>query len=82
MVPNGLAHTGLGAGSRAQARLYRVWNVPQAASPEEALLDLARRFSAGKTSRLYKRLVYKDQTATSATATETNNEIAGSFISL
>jgi len=63
-----------------QARLYRVWNVPQAASPEEALLDLAAQvLGAGKTSRLYKRLVYKDQTATSATATETNNEIAGQF---
>jgi zinc protease len=63
-----------------QARLYRVWNVPQAASPEEALLDLAAQaLGAGKTSRLYKRLVYKDQTATSATATDNNNEIAGQF---
>src|SRR5208283_1449733 len=32
-----------------------------------------------KTSRLYKRLVYKDQTATSATASDSNNEIAGQF---
>ena len=63
-----------------QARLYRVWNVPQAASPEEALLDLAAQvLGAGKTSRLYKRLVYKDQTATSATASDNNNEIAGQF---
>ncbi len=63
-----------------QARLYRVWNVPQAASPEEALLDLASYvLGEGKTSRLYKRLVYKDQIATSATATDSNNEIAGQF---
>jgi len=63
-----------------QARLYRVWNVPQAASPEEALLDLAAQaLGTGKTSRLYKRLVYKDQTATSATATDDNKEIAGQF---
>ncbi len=63
-----------------QARLYRVWNVPQTASPEEALLDLAAQvLGGGKTSRLYKRLVYKDQTATSATASDSNNEIAGQF---
>jgi len=63
-----------------QARLYRVWNVPQAGSPEEALLDLtAQILGAGKTSRLYKRLVYKDQIATSATASDNNSEIAGQF---
>jgi zinc protease len=63
-----------------QARLYRVWNVPQADSPEEALLDLAAQIlGQGKTSRLYKRLVYKDQVATSATATDNNSEIAGQF---
>ena len=63
-----------------QARLYRVWNVPQADSPEEALLDLAAQIlGQGKTSRFYKRLVYKDQVATSATATDNNSEIAGQF---
>ncbi len=63
-----------------QARTYRVWNVPQTGSPEEALLDLAARvLGQGKTSRLYRRLVYKDQIATSATATDSNNEIAGQF---
>jgi len=63
-----------------QARLYRVWNVPQADSPEEALLDLAAQIlGQGKTSRLYKRLVYKDQIASSATATDNNSEIAGQF---
>jgi zinc protease len=63
-----------------QARLYRVWNVPQADSPEEPLLDLvAQVLGQGKTSRLYKRLVYKDQIATSATANDGNNEIAGQF---
>ena len=63
-----------------QARTYRVWNVPQTGSPDEALLDLtARVLGQGKTSRLYRRLVYKDQIATSATATDSNNEIAGQF---
>ncbi len=63
-----------------QARLYRVWNVPQASSPEESLLDLAAQvLGQGKTSRLYKRLVYKDQIATSATASDNSSEIAGQF---
>ncbi len=63
-----------------QARLYRVWNVPEYGSPEEAQLDLAAQvLGGGKTSRLYKRLVYKDQIATSATASDDTNEIAGQF---
>jgi zinc protease len=63
-----------------QARLYRVWNVPEFGSPEEAQLDLAAQIlGRGKTSRLYKRLVYKDQTATSATASNDTNEIGGQF---
>jgi zinc protease len=63
-----------------QGRLYRVWNVPEFGSPEESLLDLAAQvLGRGKTSRLYKRLVYKDQIATSATATNDTNEIGGQF---
>ena len=63
-----------------QARLYRIWNVPEFGSPEEALLDLAAQvLGQGKTSRLYKRLVYKDQIATSATSSNDTNEIGGQF---
>jgi zinc protease len=63
-----------------QARLYRIWNVPEFGSTEEAQLDLVEEIlGAGKTSRLYKRLVYKDQIATSATASNDTNEIAGQF---
>ena len=63
-----------------QARGYRVWNVPQYGSADEALLDLAAEvLGHGKTSRLYKRLVYKDHIATSATADDDTNEIAGQF---
>jgi zinc protease len=63
-----------------QARLYRVWNVPQFGSPEEAQLDLvAEVLGTGKTSRLYKRLVYKDQIATAATANNDTAEIGGQF---
>jgi zinc protease len=64
-----------------QARLYRVWNVPQAYSPEQPQLDLiAQILGGGKTSRLYKRLVYKDQIATAATAEDDDAEIGGRFI--
>jgi zinc protease len=63
-----------------QARLYRIWNVPEYGSPEEAQLDLVEQIlGTGKTSRLYKRLVYKDQIATSATASNDTNEIGGQF---
>ncbi len=63
-----------------QARLYRIWNVPEFGSPEEAQLDLAAEIlGQGKTSRLYKRLVYKDQTATSATSSNDTSEIGGQF---
>jgi len=63
-----------------QARLYRIWNVPEYGSPEEAQLDLAAEvLGTGKTSRLYKRLVYKEQIATSATAENDTKEIGGQF---
>jgi len=73
-------HRGLVQDRVPQARLYRVWNVPEFGSSEEAQLDLVEQIlGRGKTSRLYKRLVYKDQTATSATATNDTNEIGGQF---
>ena len=63
-----------------QARVYRIWNTPQFGSPEKAVLDLAAQvLGNGRTSRLYKRLVYKDQIATSATAANDANEIGGQF---
>jgi zinc protease len=63
-----------------QARLYRIWNVPQYGSPEEAQLDLvAQILGRGKTSRLYKRLVYKDQIATNVSSSDDTNEIGGQF---
>src|SRR5215467_13709973 len=63
-----------------QARVYRIWNTPQFGSPEAAQLDLvAQVLGRGKTSRLYKRLVYKDQLATTATASNDANEIGGQF---
>ncbi len=63
-----------------QGRLYRVWNIPPAYSAEDPQLDLiAHLLGAGKTSRLYKRLVYRDQIATAAAASASTDEIAGRF---
>jgi len=63
-----------------QARVYRLWNIPEAYSAEEPLLDLAAQvLGGGKTSRFYQRLVYRDQLATSANASVTSGEIGGHF---
>lgn len=63
-----------------QARIYQVWNVPQKGTPDTDYLDLlARVLAQGKSSRLYKRLVYDDQIATSVTSYNSENEIAGQF---
>ena len=64
-----------------QARLYKSWNTPQALTPEDAQLDLlAGVLASGKTSRLYKRLVYDDQSATDVAAFQGTREIGGSFV--
>ncbi|NOX38234.1 MAG: insulinase family protein [Calditrichaeota bacterium] len=64
-----------------QARIYKVWNVPQWGSLEGVYLDLVSDIlSSGKTSRLYKRLVYDDQIATDVAAYAYLREIAGQFI--
>jgi zinc protease len=48
-----------------QTRIVKVWNVPQFGSDEASYLTLASNIlTEGKTSRLYKRLVFKDRTAT------------------
>ncbi|MBN8727717.1 MAG: insulinase family protein [Xanthomonadales bacterium] len=48
----------------AQSRIYREWNVPELGNPDETLLELAAAvLGGGKTSRLYERLVYRDQLA-------------------
>jgi zinc protease len=63
-----------------QARIYKVWNVPQNGSPDADYLDLlARVLSQGKSSRLYKRLVYDDQIATDVNVFNSTQEIGGQF---
>ena len=64
-----------------QARIYKVWNIPEYGSAEADYLDLVSDcLSAGKSSRFYKRLVYQDQIATDAAATVDLREIGGQFV--
>jgi zinc protease len=64
-----------------QARIYKIWNVPQFGSPDADYLDLVSDCLAqGKVSRLYKRLVYDDQIATDVQAGMRANEIGGQFL--
>ncbi len=64
-----------------QARLYMVWNVPGIGTPELDRLQLAASIlSEGKSSRLYKRLVYDDQIATSVAVFAAGREIGGQVI--
>ncbi len=63
-----------------QARIYKVWNIPEWKSKDLVLLDLASDvLSRGKTSRLYKRLVYDDQIATDVYAYIHPKEIGSQF---
>ena len=63
-----------------QARIYKVWNVPEYGAVDSDYLTLASRILAqGKTSRLYKRLIYEDQIATGVQCTNDANEIGGQF---
>jgi len=49
-----------------QARIYKTWNIPGSSTRDFTLLDVASDLlGSGKNSRFYKRLVYKDQIATS-----------------
>jgi len=64
----------------AQPRLYQFWNTPQDGSIDAELLTLAGQvLGGGKTSRLYERLVYREQIADSVSAGQSSLEIAGLF---
>lgn len=63
-----------------QARIYKVWNVPQFKSADADYLDIfAGLLTSGKNSRLYNRLVYKEQIATSVSAYVDAREIGSQF---
>jgi predicted Zn-dependent peptidase len=62
----------------AQGRLYRVYNVPEYGSADATYLNLlAGLLASDKTSRLYERLIYRDQTATQVSAGLNAAEIGG-----
>ena len=63
-----------------QARIYKVWNVPEWGSAEADYLSLVSSvLASGKSSRLYKRLVYDDRIATDAQAFVFQKEIGSQF---
>lgn len=63
-----------------QARIYKVWNTPPIFDPDTNSLDLVSDIlGQGKTSRLYRRLVYQDQSCTAVAAYIDPREIAGQF---
>ena len=60
-----------------QSRLVKVWNVPEFGSADEVYLSMAFDIlGSGKSSRLYKRLVYKDRIASDVDAGVDDREIA------
>ncbi|MCP5092600.1 MAG: insulinase family protein [Gammaproteobacteria bacterium] len=63
-----------------QARLYKIWMMPEIGNIEADQLDLvAGILSEGKSSRLYKRLVHDDRIASDVNAFAFPLEIAGLF---
>ena len=63
-----------------QSRLYKVWNIPGFCDSDTNLLGLAAAvLGDGKNSRLYQRLVYRDQTASAVNVDVGPFEIASQF---
>ncbi len=61
-------------------RIYMVWNVAQFGSADADYLDLVSAcLGQGKTSRLYKRLIYDDQIASDVAVYNESREIGGQF---
>ena len=64
-----------------QARIYKVWNIPGWSTADADYLNLVSDvLSQGKSSRLFKRLVYDDQSATDVSAYVDLREIGGLFV--
>ena len=64
-----------------QARLFTAWNVPEYGHPDQTYLSMAFDIlGSGKTSRLYKRLVYKDRIASDVAAYTDDREIASQLL--
>ena len=64
-----------------ETRILFAWNTPQFGHKEDIHFDLiASILTNGKNSRLYKKLVYEDQTASSVVSFQASSEIASGFI--
>ncbi|MFT5572949.1 MAG: zinc protease [Cryomorphaceae bacterium] len=63
-----------------QARIYKIWNIPEWGSAEADYLELASAvLSSDKKSRLYNRLVYTERKASDISAFSFNSELGGLF---
>ena len=63
-----------------QARIYKVWNIPEWGSTDATYLSAASDvLSSGKKARLYNRLVYDERVASDVSAFSFNSEIGGLF---
>jgi predicted Zn-dependent peptidase len=64
-----------------ESRILFAWNTPQFGAKEDIHFDLISAIlTSGKNSRLYKKLVYEDQTASSVVSYQASSEIASNFI--
>jgi len=62
------------------ARIIKIWNTPADYTLDNNLLDIAASvLGQGKTSRLYKRLVYDEQIAQDVSAYQSSREIGSQF---
>lgn len=64
-----------------EARILLAWNTPEFGNQEDIHFDLISAIlTSGKNSRLYKRLVYDEQLASSVVSFQSSSEIASNFI--
>lgn len=65
-----------------ETRVLFAWNTPQFGDREDIHFDLISAIlTSGKNSRLYKKLIYEDQIASSVVAFQASSEISSRFIS-
>lgn len=64
-----------------QTRVLFAWNTPQFGAREDLHFDLISSIlTNGKNSRLYKKFIYEDQTASAAVSFQASSEIASRFV--
>jgi predicted Zn-dependent peptidase len=64
-----------------EIRLVQVWNTPKFGDREDAHFDLISSIlTTGKNSRMFKKLVYEDQTASSVNSFQWSKEISSNFV--